>query len=320
MAQQTVSLQPGESKVVTFEATPHEARAYQVSVDGLSGSFVAVEPPPPEFVYTTDLIVEDTGSNDIRWTVGVQNIGEEAGELNIGVYQRMKAPYTEVIQWSGFSRMFSKAETLSPGEEKVYTGTISRGPYTYQVMVKSEAGVLLNPRDPLEFICTCCGDTGILSSFATQEELDAHYAVAHPEYAPMEPLTHFLLQGLSWPDDLYMYGDHMGKVIEWGAAALRDENDYESEYGWDYYIYPTVGNVRVGTDETLEFVMPDGWVGARRGACGRMPNSTRIRLWFKTDDGWSGFLGDSPWLYRIPDGGLVTFSVGQSGPSGWSSG
>ncbi|GAI61292.1 unnamed protein product [marine sediment metagenome] len=31
MAEQSVTLQPGESKVVSFEATPHEARSYQVS-------------------------------------------------------------------------------------------------------------------------------------------------------------------------------------------------------------------------------------------------------------------------------------------------
>lgn len=45
MAEQNVSLQPGESKVVSFEATPYEARAYQVSVDGLTGVFKAVVAP-----------------------------------------------------------------------------------------------------------------------------------------------------------------------------------------------------------------------------------------------------------------------------------
>lgn len=42
MAEQTVYLNPGESKVVSFEATPHEARTYYVSVDGLTGSFKAI--------------------------------------------------------------------------------------------------------------------------------------------------------------------------------------------------------------------------------------------------------------------------------------
>ena len=44
MAEQTVELQPGESKQVSFEATPHEAKTCQVSVDGLTGSFRAIAP------------------------------------------------------------------------------------------------------------------------------------------------------------------------------------------------------------------------------------------------------------------------------------
>jgi len=45
MAQQTVSLQPGESKTVSFEVTPATAKTYNVSVDGQSGTFQAVTAP-----------------------------------------------------------------------------------------------------------------------------------------------------------------------------------------------------------------------------------------------------------------------------------
>lgn len=45
VAEQTVSLAPGESKTVSFEVTPAVAKTYSVSVDGLSGSFVATEVP-----------------------------------------------------------------------------------------------------------------------------------------------------------------------------------------------------------------------------------------------------------------------------------
>ncbi|GAH56761.1 unnamed protein product, partial [marine sediment metagenome] len=45
MAEQIVTLAPGESKVVTFEVTPEVAKAYSVSVDGLYGSFEATEVP-----------------------------------------------------------------------------------------------------------------------------------------------------------------------------------------------------------------------------------------------------------------------------------
>lgn len=44
MAEQIVTLNPGESEVVTFAVTPSEARTYQVAVNGLAGSFVATVP------------------------------------------------------------------------------------------------------------------------------------------------------------------------------------------------------------------------------------------------------------------------------------
>lgn len=43
MAEQSVTLQPSESKVVSFEATPTVAKTYQVLVNGLTGSFVAIK-------------------------------------------------------------------------------------------------------------------------------------------------------------------------------------------------------------------------------------------------------------------------------------
>ncbi|GAJ18934.1 unnamed protein product, partial [marine sediment metagenome] len=42
MAEQIVTLSPGEGKVVSFEATPTVVKTYQVSVDGLTGSFKAI--------------------------------------------------------------------------------------------------------------------------------------------------------------------------------------------------------------------------------------------------------------------------------------
>jgi hypothetical protein len=47
MAEQSVTLAPGESKAVSFEAIPTEVKTYQVSVDGLTGSFRAIEAAPP---------------------------------------------------------------------------------------------------------------------------------------------------------------------------------------------------------------------------------------------------------------------------------
>ncbi len=45
MAQQTVTLAPGESKTVSFQVTPAVAKTYSVSVDGLYGTFRATTAP-----------------------------------------------------------------------------------------------------------------------------------------------------------------------------------------------------------------------------------------------------------------------------------
>ena len=43
--QKTISLNPGESKLVSFAVTPTGVGLHTVSVDGLSGSFTVLEPP-----------------------------------------------------------------------------------------------------------------------------------------------------------------------------------------------------------------------------------------------------------------------------------
>ena len=52
----SVTLNPGESKVVSFTFTPTTARTYIVSADGLSGSFVVVPIPQSEF-QVSDLVI-----------------------------------------------------------------------------------------------------------------------------------------------------------------------------------------------------------------------------------------------------------------------
>ncbi len=71
MAEQTVILEPSESRIVSFEVVPHEARTYQVSVDGLSGSFRAIAPEKPD--YLNGALVGDIlyyhsdGTWQLRW-------------------------------------------------------------------------------------------------------------------------------------------------------------------------------------------------------------------------------------------------------------
>lgn len=280
-----------------------------------------------EFVYTSDLIVKRTDYPtiyDIEWTVSVQNIGTGSGVLHLDIFQRMEEPGVPG-HWSSWSKKGAVSDTIAPGETKTFTGIVKRGKYTYQLMITSEAGTLLNPTEPGAYICGCCYDlTGKVVSFATQEELDAHFAAAHPEYAPMPQLETFTLRGLSWPDHFYHQSwvnperEDYGRIILWRATCLLNEADFVNEDGnFEPEFEPTTGKEYVGTDEALEFIMPENWVSARRGPCGIIPNSTWLKLYFRTDRGWSGWLCWSGWLLRIPNGSEITFEVDSERCRNW---
>ena len=66
---QSVTLNPGQSKAVDFQFTPSRAKAYSVSVNGLAGSFNAIEAAP-----TTRLFGNVTDINTGAPIVGVYGI------------------------------------------------------------------------------------------------------------------------------------------------------------------------------------------------------------------------------------------------------
>jgi hypothetical protein len=291
---------------------------------GVIAAMALGKPPvtPPEgavFIYTSDLRRERTNAED-RWSVDVKNTGTTDRTCTLSVYSRMQIPGG--ITWSAFSLIETQSKAILPGETVTFTGTSWVGPYTYQLIVKSEAGTLLNPAEPKEFICSCCVAQGIVVSFATEEELEAHFASAHPEYEPMPRLDTFTLQGLSWPDHFYHWlnptGEDLGRITMWRAVCLLDEADYEPAAGWRYEHLPTTGAALVPVEQALQFVMPENWVGAKRGPCGIIPNSTIIRLFFKTDLDVGGWLNDSPWFQRIPNEAAITFTVDSERARNWT--
>lgn len=85
MAEQSVTLQPGESKTVSFDVAPTVAKTYSVTVDGLSGSFRVTEEP------VTDIRVEDLSISPAEVYVGetvtisvrATNYGTKAGSKRI---------------------------------------------------------------------------------------------------------------------------------------------------------------------------------------------------------------------------------------------
>ena len=81
----TVTLAPGEAKPVEFQFSPMEARVYQVSVDGLIGSFSVLEPPAAQFV-VSDLIITPAQCYPgelVSISVTVRNIGLVAGSYTV---------------------------------------------------------------------------------------------------------------------------------------------------------------------------------------------------------------------------------------------
>jgi len=81
MAEQTVVLQPGESKQVSFEVTPAVAKTYSVSVDGLTGSFIATEVPVAD-IRVGNLIISPSEVNvgePVTISVTATNYGSAAG-------------------------------------------------------------------------------------------------------------------------------------------------------------------------------------------------------------------------------------------------
>jgi hypothetical protein len=305
---QLVSLNPGEAVDVAFQATPQAEGSYQVQLNGFSGSFTASAAPPAAFVYTSGLNIQPWGGpNDIQWDITVMNTGSVAGTCHMEIWDRLRSSRG---QWQDFFLRKSDEVTIEPGASHTFTGTGGRSGYQYQLMAKSEAGTILNPDSPLEFICKCCFaiDKSVVS-FASEEELAAHQVEAHSEYLPMAPCTRLYLRGTFPPN-----------IAQWWAKAYfgRTREDILEDHA---ETLPVSGQSYVQPGDTLEFVPPAGWETSRRGPCGNIPNSAFFDIYIGTVDGeWYSPLATSPFVSRIPDGSIVTFECTTGGCYNWDAG
>lgn len=85
MAEKSVTLEPGQSATVSFEVTPTEAKTFHVSVDGLSGSFIATEEAVAD-IRVEDLVISPTEVNvgeKVTVEVTATNYGAAAGSKKI---------------------------------------------------------------------------------------------------------------------------------------------------------------------------------------------------------------------------------------------
>jgi len=85
VAQQAVTLGPGESKVVSFTVTPTVAKTYSVSVDGLTGSFIATTVPVAD-IDVENLVISPTVvyvGEPVTISVRATNYGTAVGSRTI---------------------------------------------------------------------------------------------------------------------------------------------------------------------------------------------------------------------------------------------
>ncbi len=129
MAEQTVELAPGESKVVTFEAIPHEAKVYQVSVDGLSGSFSALPAIPPATILAGEILDvkwRETGTEEWRpFPVSLPAYTKFDCKWRVRNNSNGRATFTTGIMSMNYYRAYGQTvTTLDPGEEAdlIYIG------------------------------------------------------------------------------------------------------------------------------------------------------------------------------------------------------
>ena len=85
MAEQSVTLNPGESKIVSFEVVPDVAKTYSVTVDGLSGTFRATTVPVAD-IRVENLVISPSEvmvGQQVTISVTATNYGTAAGTKKI---------------------------------------------------------------------------------------------------------------------------------------------------------------------------------------------------------------------------------------------
>lgn len=85
MAEQSVTLEPGESRTISFEVVPTVAKSYSVTVDGLHGSFKATTVPVAD-IRVENLVIEPSEvmvGETVAITVMATNYGEAVGTKKI---------------------------------------------------------------------------------------------------------------------------------------------------------------------------------------------------------------------------------------------
>lgn len=171
MAEQVVELAPNESKAVSFEAVPSVAKTYYVSVNGLTGSFVAIEVLEPITIdsFRCRIARREPSSYEgfVNLFFGVEiAITNHTGETIVGQGAR-HGDLRNTLVVNGYN-----AEGRGLGDwyrprpsDRYYIGDVSPGTHTYRGTSDSQSFRI--GEEPLE------GDLG--------------YAVVHFEHEDVGP-------------------------------------------------------------------------------------------------------------------------------------
>jgi len=255
MAEQTVELAPGESRVVSFEAVPHEAKVYHVSVNGLIGSFTAVAAP---FYWLRPTGHVESGWNDEElaydgWT-------DTRAEV-VGVGTQSWSPYLELtiepteisaVRWWGSS-------PISP--RKVQVDVYYNG--AYHNIYEGSAAEMWDNGLPIP------GGTQVISGarirfynpsrtmrmkFRVNEFQFYGYAEEPPPPPTPPPTTN--LSG-------YVTDAHTGAPIVGAVGTVYQDYDTKTEkynFTTDAQGYYLIDNMLFEVDVTMMVIYADGYV------------------------------------------------------------
>ncbi|GAI61302.1 unnamed protein product [marine sediment metagenome] len=174
MAEQSVTLTPGESKAISFEATPHEARSYQVSVNGLAGSFSAVGAPPDIPVgFTISSLTITPKTVGIGYSVTISVIAVDTTGAASPPYdfyfhidgEVLKRTY--VYPW-GIGTARGISATYTPTEVRTYQVKINGRESSFAVTKLPDVRLTNLPREDLSPVTPVYGGRIRLSNFTIE--------------------------------------------------------------------------------------------------------------------------------------------------------
>ena len=150
----TIQLLGNESRIVEFIITETSEGSYSVKIEGLNGTFIVTDVPPPSTLEISDLTIspyEAWANEPIKISVKVSNIGDEAVSYPLAFRVNEVVRETKTIQLS-LGETTTVESTVTESSEGTYsvivgglTGTfiiVPTGKHTLMVRTATASGVL----------------------------------------------------------------------------------------------------------------------------------------------------------------------------------